>query len=188
VEKFIKEEDLSYNVVFPHWVWQFIHGIFLNPLTFVLPKYKGNMGHICVDGTNSLDATDDGAPNAQIPKPGTPGRLDENPAIAYSMAFQRFLMWLYNIWLDWPYNDILMLPDDISAAFHQLFYHPQMMPVFASVFEQFLCIPASTIFGSHSSPGYYMLPGELRVSLSLTGMPKTHPLFSKKLLWLTLLA
>jgi len=188
VEKFIKEEDLSYNVVFPHWVWQFIHGIFLNPLTFVLPKYKGNMGHICVDGTNSLDATDDGAPNAQIPKPGTPGHLDENPAIAYGMAFQRFLMWLYNIWLDWPYNDILMLPDDISTAFHQLFYHPQMMPVFASVFEQFLCIPASTIFGSHSSPGYYMLPGELRVSLSLTGMPKPHPLFSRKLLWLTLLA
>ncbi len=59
-----------------------------------------------------------------------------------------------------------MLPDDISAAFHQLFYHPQMMPVFASIFEHFLCIPAGTIFGSRSSPGYYMLPGELRAWLA----------------------
>jgi len=33
--------------------------------------------------------------------------------------------------------------------------------VFASVFEQFLCVPAGTIFGSCSSPGYYMLLGEL---------------------------
>jgi len=110
--------------------------------------------------------TDDGAPNSQITKPGTPGHLDENPAIAYGTAFQRFLTWLYNVRLDWPYNDILMLPDNISAAFHQLFYHPWMMPVFASVFKQFLCIPAGTIFGSHSSPGYYILPGELRAWLA----------------------
>jgi len=54
-----------------------------------------------------------------------------------------------------------MLPDDILSAFHQLFYHPQMMPVFASVSEHYLCIPAGTIFGSASSPGYYMLTGEL---------------------------
>jgi len=124
------------------------------------------MGHICVHGTNTIDSTDDSAPNTQIPHPGTPGRLDENPAIAYGTAFQRFLTWLYNVRLDWPYDDILMLPDDISAAFHQLFYHPRMMPVFASVFESFLCIPAGTIFGSRSSPGYYMLPGELRAWLA----------------------
>jgi len=160
-KKIIKEEDLSYNVVFLWWVWQFIHGLFLNPLTFVLPKYEGDMGWIYVDGTNTIDDINDGAPNSQIPKLGTPSQLNENLAIAYGMAFQQFLMWLYNVCLDWPYDDILMLPDDISATFHQLFYHPQMMPVFASVFENFLCVPAGTIFGSRSSPGYYMLPGEL---------------------------
>jgi len=52
---FIKEEDLSYNVVFLCWIWRFIHGLFLNPLTFVLPKYEGDMGHICVDGMNSIN-------------------------------------------------------------------------------------------------------------------------------------
>jgi len=124
------------------------------------------MGHICVDGMNTIDDTDDGAPNSQIPKPRTPGQLDENPAKAYGTAFQQFFTWLYNVRLDWPYNDILMLPDDILAAFHQLFYHPQMMLVFASVFKRFLCVPAGTIFGSGSSLGYYMLPGELSAWLA----------------------
>jgi len=122
-------------MVFPRWLWWFIPGLFLNPLTFVLPKYNGNMGCICVNGTNMLHATNNGAPNSQIPNPGTPGCLDKNWTIAYGTALQQFLMWLYNMHLDWMYDDILMLPDNISTAFHQLFYHPQMMPVFASIFE-----------------------------------------------------
>ncbi len=91
-KKFIKEEDLSYNVVFLHWIWQFIHGLFLSPLTFVLPKYVGGMGCICVNGTNTINDRDDSAPNSQILKPGTPSQLDENPAIANGTAFQWFLM------------------------------------------------------------------------------------------------
>jgi len=35
-QKFIKEEELSYNVVFQWWLWCFIAGLFLNPLTFVI--------------------------------------------------------------------------------------------------------------------------------------------------------
>jgi len=85
-QKFIKEEDLSYNIVFQRWLWRFIPGIFLNPLTFVMPKYLGGMGRICVDSTNVIDSTDDGAPNQQIPKPGLPDSLDENPSIAYGTA------------------------------------------------------------------------------------------------------
>jgi len=46
-KKFIKEEDLFYNIVFPCWVWWFIHSLFLNPLTFVL-KIQGQHGlYLC---------------------------------------------------------------------------------------------------------------------------------------------
>jgi len=160
-QKFIKEEELSYNIVFRWWLWRFIAGLFLNPLTFVMPKYEGNMGRICVDGTNTLDSHDHGAPNQQIPKLGTLSRLDENPPIAYGSALERCLIWIYNLRIDHPHKDILMLLDDISAAFHQMFYHPTMMPVFASMFDCHLCILASSIFGSCSSPGFYMLAGKL---------------------------
>jgi len=63
--------------------------------------------------------------------------------------------------MDHPHVDLLMLPNNILSAFHQPFYHLQMMPVFASIFEDCLCIPVGTIFRSASSPGYYMLSGEL---------------------------
>jgi len=61
--KFVKEEDLSYNVVFPCWLWHFIFGLFLNLLTFVMPKYSGDLGWICIDSSNVIDSSDDGAPN-----------------------------------------------------------------------------------------------------------------------------
>jgi len=132
-KKSIKEENLSYNVIFQHWLWQFILGLFINPLTSVLPKFAGNLGCICIDGTNMIDIHNDGTPNQQIPKPGTPSWLDENPPIDYGTAFIQCLIWIYNLWVDHPAEDILMIPDDISSAFHQIFYHPMMMPVFASV-------------------------------------------------------
>jgi len=103
---------------------------FKNLLTFVLPKYSGNLGQICVDSTNALNSSNDGAPNRQIPKPSTPHHLNENPPISYSSALWQCLTWIYNVRLDHPSEDILMLPDNISTAFHQLFYHPSMMPIF----------------------------------------------------------
>jgi len=48
----MKEEDLAYNVVLQRWLWRFIPSPFLNLLTFVMPKYLANMGHICIDATN----------------------------------------------------------------------------------------------------------------------------------------
>jgi len=78
-QKIINEEDLSYNIIFQCWLWGFTPGFFINPLTLVLPKNMANFGYICVDGTNTLDPQDDGAPNQQIPKTGTPTWWDEIP-------------------------------------------------------------------------------------------------------------
>jgi len=89
--KFVKEEDLSYNMVFQHWLWHFIPGLFLNPLTFVMLKYLGDMGRICVDATNTITHNDDGAPNSQIPRPGTPSWLDKNPPNSIQVSIYSLL-------------------------------------------------------------------------------------------------
>jgi len=44
-------------------------GLFLNLLTFVMPKYDGDMGQICIDGMNTLDKNDNGAPNNKYLNP-----------------------------------------------------------------------------------------------------------------------
>ena len=53
-DKFRKEEELSFNVVFPRWLWRFIPGLFLSPLTFVMPKHAYDEGQICVDASNGV--------------------------------------------------------------------------------------------------------------------------------------
>ena len=171
-EKFRKESELSYSLVFPRWIWRFIFGLFLVPLTFVLPKHANDDGRICHDASNPVPIpagssfVDNGAPNSQTPAPGTPGRFDENPPIFYGTAFHRLVRWIWNLRIDFPLEDILVIPDDISAAFHRVFYNPSMMPLFASVLEQYLAIPTGVIFGGKSSASYYMEVGELRAHIA----------------------
>ena len=173
-EKFRKESELSYSIVFPRWLWRFIAGIFIIPLTFVMPKHATDDGRICHDASNPVPApegsdplfVDNGAPNAQTPAPGTPDRIDENPPIFYGTALHRLLKWIWNLRIDFPTKDILVIPDDISAAFHRCFYNPNMMPLHASVLDEYLAIPTGVIFGGKASASYYMDVGELRAHVA----------------------
>ena len=74
----------------------------------------------------------------------------------------RYLIWLWNLRIQYPHEEILQLADDISAAFHRILYAPMMAVVFASVWDKYLVIPVGTIFGSKSSPSTYMVNGEIR--------------------------
>jgi hypothetical protein len=86
VAKLHKEEKLSYQIVFPRFLWRFIEGLCLSPISFIPPKHEGDGGRACVDPTTKLTPDDDGAVNAQIPAPGTPGVEDRNPAVYYGTA------------------------------------------------------------------------------------------------------
>ena len=164
-EKLRKEEQLSYHVLLPRFLWRFINGLHLCLLTFVF-RYGDPKGRLCVDPSTTIDDDDDGNANRHIPDPGTPGRFDENPPIFYGTALMRYLTWLWNLRIQYPYKDILQLTDDISAAFHRILYAPSMAVVFASVWSKYLVIPVGTIFGSKSSPSTYMVHGELRSHLA----------------------
>jgi len=105
------------------------------------------MGCMCIDVTSILGPSDDRAPNTCIPKPGTPDQLNKNPSILFWHCPPTLPYLDFNLQIDHPHVDLLMLPNDILSAFHQLFYHPWMIPMFASIFEGYLCIPEGTIFG-----------------------------------------
>ena len=171
-DKLRKEEQLSYHVLLPRFLWRFITGLHLCLLTFVF-RYGDPKGRLCVDPSTTIDSSDDGNANRHIPPPGTPGREDENPPIFYGTAMRRYLQWLWNLRIQYPFEDILQLTDDISAAFHRLLYHPALAIVFASVWQQFLVVPVGTIFGSRSSPSTYMVHGELRSHFA-QHMPDAH--------------
>ena len=167
-QKFAKEESLSYQIAFPRFLWAFIDGLFISPITFV-QKDTGSEGRICPDPSNTISDLDTGNANAQIPAAGTKGLADENPSVFYGDAFMRHLRWLWNLRVARPNCPILGHVDDISAAYHRVLYHPAMGVAFAQVFQEFLMIPCGLIFGARNSPSWYMLLGEWRASLAATG-------------------
>ena len=58
-EKFAKEERLSYQIAFPRFLWAFIDGLFIAPITFV-QKNPETEGRICPDPSNTISLNDTG--------------------------------------------------------------------------------------------------------------------------------
>ena len=158
-DKLAKEEAQSFHIALPRFLWRFIPGIHLAPFVWAWRKGKGRL---CVDPSSTISSDDDGAANDSIPPPGTEGREDECPAIYYSTAFHRHLSRIWNLRIQYPYDDILQYVDDIQAAFHRVIYHPDAMKAFASVVMEFLILPVGSIFGARNSPSNFTILSELR--------------------------
>jgi hypothetical protein len=154
-----KEEKLSYHLILPRFLWRFIPGLFL-AIFRVAYRHGDPKPRLCVDPSTVLCSDDTGNANRHIPRPGI--IEDMNPTIHYGSAFMRGLIWLWNLRISYPDEDILMLTDDISGAFRRVLYHPDMAVCFAAVWRRFLIIPVGTIFGSGNSPGFFGIKGELR--------------------------
>ena len=161
-KKFGQEEAKSFHIAFPRFVARFMSGAMISPISWVVQKGKGRL---VVDASTNLHADDTGAPNSQIPKPGTEGRLEENPPVFYGSALRRHLTHIYNLRIQHPKEDILQHTDDIDAAFRRILYHPDVAIVFGYVFMEFAIVPVGEIFGAKSSPSYWCVPAEIRAHM-----------------------
>jgi hypothetical protein len=164
--KFAKEEALAYHIILPRFLWRFIYGIHLSPLTWVIRRL-GEEGRACVDSSTEIEGHKTGPPNKVIPKPKK-GKPDTSPPCFYGDALMRHLIWIWNTRISRPGEEILQHVDEISCAFHRLLLHPTMGPVFAAVFKSMLIIPCGCTFGARNSPGIYMTHGEWRAHMSST--------------------
>lgn len=159
--KFAKEEFKSYHIHFFRSLYKFIPGVMINPIQWAFDKGKGR---ICIDCTNGPDPA--GSVNTQIPKPGTPERIDECPPVWYQFAFKRLLRRIYRLRQSRPGSRIMVHADDVEAAFRRVLYHPDIAPAFAYVFDKFLICPVGQVFGSRSAPSYYCLLADVRQALA----------------------
>ena len=74
----------------------------------------------------------------------------EHP-IEYGDAFYRHLIWIYNIRISLPQEDIFQFSDDVSVAFRWPRLHPWIVPAFSFLFFGNLYIPTGHVFGSNTS-------------------------------------
>ena len=111
---------------------------------------------------------DNGAPNDRIPKAGKEGYEKDNPKVHYGSAMRRTLEHIWSLRAKYPSEDILMLIDDVSAAFRWVTYHPVTSLAFCTVLGDMLVIPVTQTFGTRSSPSFYMIPAEIRAHVAVT--------------------
>lgn len=169
-KKLALEEENSFHLILPRFLFLFLPGLHISPLTWVVRKGKGRLCVDCSSEVTSTAAVQSSAPNSSIPKPGKDGREDESPSLFYGTALVRHLTHIWRLRLAHPRQEIYQASDDIHAAFHRILYHPDLAIVFAYVYEEFLVIPVGVIFGGGNSPGWYCLTSEVRAHLAAHGV------------------
>ncbi|GKZ00904.1 hypothetical protein MPSEU_001042100 [Mayamaea pseudoterrestris] len=171
MEKYRKEEKLSYHIMFLRFLWAYVPGLFLALLSYIPPKEGrlGDEGRLINDPSTPLHPDDRGNVNRQMPKLYKEGHDErQNPKVHYGTVIPRMLKLLWNLRLDHPHEEIYMAADDISAAFRWLHYHPDIAVAFGTVLDKWLVIPVGQIFGGVPCPGWYMKMGELRSLIAAT--------------------
>jgi hypothetical protein len=53
--------------------------------------------------------------------------MDDEPEIIFGEAWKKFLTWIYNLRIAYPNNEIYVFDDDVTAAFQQPKYHPNII-------------------------------------------------------------
>ena len=179
----MKEEWKCYHLHYHRWLYVFLYGVMINPIQWVFDKGKGR---ICIDCTNGPD--EQGSVNSYIPKPlntkNPPKDMKLNfwecPPTWFKYAFKQVLRRILRMRITNPHEPILGHMDDIESAFRRILYHPDVAIAFAYLFEGYLIVPVSQVFGGRSSPPFYGLLADvlevLAVSRTCEEPKDFHPL------------
>jgi hypothetical protein len=77
--------------------------------------------------------------------------MDDEPEIIFGGAWKKYLTWIYNLRITYPDLEIYLFDDDVTAAFRQPKYHPNVISGKAYRIGKYLFIPTGLTFGDCSS-------------------------------------
>jgi hypothetical protein len=78
--------------------------------------------------------------------------MNDEPEIIFGGAWKKYLTWIYNLRVAYPNLEIYLFDDDVTAAFRQPKYHPNVISGKAYKIGKYLFIPTGLTFGDCSSP------------------------------------
>ena len=160
LQDIINDEAASFNLVVYRWLFRFVPGIHIALANIVFRKGKSRQ---IIDPSSTIHPSDTGAVNTQVLKYDT----SIVPRVHYSSVFERTCRSAFRLRATCPNQEILGYVDDITKAFKRMRYHPQFIPLFAWVFQEYLVLPIGTIFGSRFSPGWFCLGSEIRAFIAM---------------------
>ena len=91
---------------------------------------------------------------------------DTEPPIIFMTAFKEFLVYLYNLRLTYPRREIFLGDDDVSGAFRQDKYHPDLVAMHCFFLSGHLAAATGTTFGDKTSPPNYEPMARARMQLA----------------------
>ena len=74
------------------------------------------------------------------------------PTHFFGDTLKRHLCQLWNLFIEYPNEDLLQQSDGINAAFRRGTYHCDIAIIFTYVFMEFLIDPVGMIFGARNAP------------------------------------
>lgn len=80
---------------------------------------------------------------------------DTEPKIHYKYSWIKYLIRLWNLRISYPLLDILMMADDVSGAFRQPKYNPEIISGFMYILANYLCVSCGLNFGNNFSPSSF---------------------------------
>lgn len=80
---------------------------------------------------------------------------DNEPRLTFSEAELGFMIWLYNLRVTYPDEDIYIADDDVSGAFRLMKYHPNCMALHTSLQCNYCVVNTGGTFGDNTSPSNF---------------------------------
>jgi hypothetical protein len=77
---------------------------------------------------------------------------DNEPPITFPSAWSEYLQWIYNLRISYPEEEIYPADDDVSGAFRQLKYHPNMVAMHSYQVLDYMAAATGATFGDCTSP------------------------------------
>ena len=75
------------------------------------------------------------------------------PELVFAASFKQFLVYLYNLRITYPTEELYLGDDDCAGAFRQNKYHPNVVAMHCYQVDGVLAAATGTTFGDCSSPG-----------------------------------
>jgi hypothetical protein len=151
-----KEDRKDHVLTFPAWLAEFIPDLMLTAQGFVM--LPGKNDRLVFDASVILSLLS--RPFNHLID------MNDEPEIIFGGAWKKYLTWIYNLRVAYHNLEIYLFDDDVTAAFRQPKYHPNVISGKAYKIGKYLFIPTGLTFGDCSSPPSWEPFAQARMALS----------------------
>jgi hypothetical protein len=91
---------------------------------------------------------------------------ENEPPLTFAGAELGFMVWLYNLRITYPDQEIYIADDDVSGAFRLMRYHPNLMAMHTFIQGVYCVVNTGGTFGDNTSPSNFDPIGMARRQLA----------------------